>query len=325
MDRVLHFLRPLLRLNYTRPYAVCGVALLAAAIATFFAVHLKIDTNLTDLLPPQNPHVQALDSLNKTVGGGSELTVAIVSPSFRDNRRFAKALIHQSLHLYDHHTKSYFFDRGEYKRNTKFLRHNALYFATPRELTHITGYLQDQIKQSNTKANPFLVDFSTSSKKDTSKKKLKRFEKNYDALIPSKYAMSPDSTVLLVHLKPTEGKTHLAFLRSLYPKLDSLITAMRPSLYNKKMKVLDTDRLRHHLRQLTAIQYDVYSSFATGITSIILLVMLYFFIKKYLNYRRGSFEPKHGFWSHLIRMPVSVIVIGLPLLISLGVCRTKPI
>ncbi|HYW36447.1 MAG TPA: MMPL family transporter [Balneolaceae bacterium] len=317
MDRVLRFLRPLLTLNYKYPYAVVTAAIITAVIGGFFGARLKVDTDLTKLLPRKNPHVQALDSLKKTVGGESKLTVAIVSPSFKDNIHFAKDLIHKSLQLYDKKKQSPFFDRGEYKRDTKFLKNNALYFATSRELNDITAYLKNQIESSNKKANPFLVNFNDNEKQDTTEKKLKDFEKSYNTLIPSKYSISPDSTILLVNLEPTGSKTNLAYLGRLFTKFDSLVTAMNPHSYNKKMRVLYSGRLRHHLLQLNSIRKDVYNSFATGLSSIILLVMLYFFIKKYLNYRRGSFENKHGFWSHVIRMPVSVIVIGLPLLISL--------
>jgi predicted RND superfamily exporter protein len=63
---------------------------------------------------------------------------------------------------------------------------------------------------------------------------------------------------------------------------------------------------------------DVFNSFSLGISSVILLVMFYFGIKKYINYRRGSGEDRsHGIFQHIIRMPVPVIIIGLPLLVSL--------
>src|SRR5690625_4592341 len=64
---------------------------------------------------------------------------------------------------------------------------------------------------------------------------------------------------------------------------------------------------------------DVFNSFATGIGSVILLVMIYFFLKKYFNYRLGDkSRRRYSFWSHLIRAPLPIIIIGLPLLISLS-------
>jgi predicted RND superfamily exporter protein len=317
MDRVLRFLRPLLTLNYSYPYAVIGFAVITAVVGGFFAVHLKINTDLSNLLPQNNKHVQALHKLQQTVGGESAMVVAVKSPSFKDNVRFAQDLVHQSLQLYDNHSNTYFFERGNYKRNIDVLKNNALYFATSNELDEITSYLKDQIQESNKKANPFLVDFDTDQKQDTSKKKIKDFEKTYNSLIPPEYAVSPDSTVLLVHLEPTGTKTNLAYLNHMFSSMDSLVTALNPSSYNKKMEVHYANRWWTHLQQFKSINKDVYHSFATGIASIMLLVMLFFFAKKYISYRRGSHEGRHSIWAHILRMPVSALVIGLPLLISL--------
>src|SRR5699024_4756361 len=164
MDKVLRFLRPLLTLNYRYPYAVIGVAVITAVIGGYFSLHLKINTDLSRLLPKKNGHVQALHKLQNTVGGESSMAVAIISPSFEDNIRFAKDLVQQSLQLYSEQSDSYFFSRGSYKRNVDILKNNALYFATSNELDEITSYLQDQIKESNKKANPFLVNFNTEQK-----------------------------------------------------------------------------------------------------------------------------------------------------------------
>src|SRR5699024_2397389 len=142
--------------------------------------------------------VQALHKLQNTVGGESSMAVAIKSPSFEDNIRFAKDLVQQSLQLYSEQSDSYFFSRGSYKRNVDILKNNALYFATSNELDEITSYLQDQIEESNKKANPFLVNFNTDQEKDTSKERLKKFDETYNSLVPTKYSMSPDSTILLV-------------------------------------------------------------------------------------------------------------------------------
>ncbi len=317
MDRVLRFLRPLLTLNHKYPFAVIGFALITSGVCAYYAVQLKIDTDLAKLLPSQNKHVQALDSLKRTVGGEANMDVAIVSPSFSDNKKFARDLIQQSLQLHEPGTKKPLFSSGEYKRDTDILVNNALYFATPKELDEVTSYLKDQIQESNKKANPFLVNFDSDSEPDSSKKKIKDFENTYHSLIPSKYDVSPDSTVLLIHLKPTGTSTDLAYLSNMFSQFDSLITAMNPASYNNKMRVLYAGRIWQQYQSLVSIQKDVYSSFATGISSIILLVMLFFFVKKYLNYRRGSYERKHSIWAHVLRMPVSVLVIGLPFLVSL--------
>lgn len=320
MDKILRFLRPILSFNYNYPFAVLSIALVTAVAGAYYALQLKIDTDLAHLLPKKNEHVVALNKLQQTVGGESEMTVAIESPSFEDNKRFARDLIDESLKLYDDRTDNYFFKRADFRRETSILKDNALYFATSQELEDITEYLQNEIRSTKEEANPFLIDFSDGeNEEESNEEKLEDFEASYDAIIPSEYDISPDSTVLLVNFAPTGSKSDLTYLEDMFAKYDSLVTAMNPASYNEGMQVKYGGRLKRHLAQLESIMSDVSRSFATGISSVILLVILYFFIKKYINYRRGSKRhQQHGFWGHVIRMPVPFVLIGLPLIISLA-------
>lgn len=159
MDKILHFFRPLIKYSYSYPYWVLSITILLAVVLGNFAVQLSIDTDLANLLPKKNPHVQALDELQETVGGETAMEVAIKSPSFEDNKRFAEDLIDKSLELYDEQHNRAFFERAEFHKETAFLRDNALYFATPGELNDIETYLREEIQSAKEEANPFLVDF----------------------------------------------------------------------------------------------------------------------------------------------------------------------
>lgn len=325
MEKILRFFRPLIDINYKYPYWVLAVTIISAVVLGDYALGLKVDTDIANLLPRKNPHVQALDKLKNTVGGETTMDVAIKSPSFQDNKRFAEALIRKSLKLYDHKLENYFFERAEFRKETKFLKKNALYFATSNELGDIKDYLKDEIQKSKEKANPFFVDFGSDDEdqdqSDPKEKNIKQFEESYDALIPTEYPVSEDSTVMLVKFYPTGSKSNLSYLRRMFASYDSLLTAMNPKSYNSQMEVRFGGRLRRHLSELDSIMNDVYSSFASGISSVLLLVMLYFFFKKYIHYRKGNTideDEEHSFWEHLIRMPVPILIIGVPLVISLA-------
>lgn len=324
MDKILHFFRPLIKYNYKYPYWVLSVTILLAIVLGNFAVKLTIDTDLANLLPKKNPHVIALEELQETVGGETAMEVAIKSPSFEDNKRFAEDLIEKSLKLYDEQHDRHFFERAEFRKETAFLRDNALYFATPDELNDIEAYLKDEIQSAKEGANPFLVDFGEEEEGEggddaEADEELQAFEQSYEALIPPEYPVSPDSTVMVFKLFPTGSKSNLDYLRNMFASYDLLLGAINPQSYNSEMEVRYGGRLKRHLSEIDSIMNDVFNSFASGISSVILLVMIYFFIKKYVNYRRGDSEGRqHRFWEHLIRMPVPVIVIGLPLLVSLA-------
>lgn len=321
MEKVLRFLRPLLKFNASHPYWVLGITILSGIILGSFALQLRIDTDLANLLPENNPHVQALEKLQNTVGGETAMEVAVKSPSFEDNRRFIQDLIRESLELYDEESENYFFDRAEFRKETEFLRENALYFATSNELSDIKSYLREEVQKAKEDANPFLVDFDDEDEEtdDGKSEEISSFEESYDDLIPSEYPVSPDSTVAILELYPTGSKSDLSYLRRTFATYDSLLTAMNPESYNEEMEVEYGGRLKRHLAEIDSIMSDVLNSFASGISSVILLVMLYFSIKKYLNYRWSeNDELNHTFWEHLVRMPVPVLVIGIPLLISLS-------
>ncbi|SHG07332.1 hypothetical protein SAMN05443144_11837 [Fodinibius roseus] len=321
MDKILHFFRPLITYNYNYPYWVLSVTILLAIVLGSFAVQLSIDTDLANLLPKNNPHVKALDELQETVGGETAMEVAIKSPSFEDNKRFAEDLIEKSLALYDEQHDRPFFERAEFRKETAFLRDNALYFATPGELNDIETYLKDEIQSAKEGANPFLVDFGEEEEEEDAEadEELQDFEQSYEDLIPPEYPVSPDSTVMVFKLYPTGSKSNLDYLRNMFASYDLLLGAMNPQSYNSEMEVRYGGRLKRHLSEIDSIMNDVFNSFASGISGVILLVMIYFFIKKYVNYRRGDSEGReHRFWEHLIRLPVPVLVIGLPLLVSLA-------
>lgn len=319
MDKILQLFRPLIKFNYSHPYWVLSITLSLGIVLASFAVQLSIDTDLANLLPEKNPHVQALDKLQNTVGGETTMEVAVKSPSFVDNKAFINDLISQSLKLYDEESDNYFFERAEFRKETDFLQDNALYFATPNELSDIKEYLRSEIQNAKEEANPFLVNFDDEEEEKTEPDQISEFEESYDALIPSEYPVSPDSTVMIVKFYPTGSKSDLSYLRRMFDSYDSMLAEMKPQAYNAEMEVRYGGRLKRHLSEIDSIMGDVFNSFASGISSVIILVMLYFSFKKYINYRWGDSEDQtHGFLEHLIRLPIPALVIGIPLLISLS-------
>ncbi len=319
MHRLLLFLKPLVRLNVRHPYAVLSVAILLGLMAAAFAVRLKIDTDIANLLPDDNPRVVALNELRDTVGGETEMDVAIGSPDFKANIRFAEALVEQSLKLQDRRSGAPFFTKVEFRRDTEILKDYALYLATEDELDELITYLDDRIEEAKLEANPFFIDFGFEDESDEQgDDRAANFERTYNDLIPGEYAINADSTVVTLKLYPTGSKSDLAFLRRMFATYDSLVTAMQPASFHPDMQVRFGGRLKKHLLEIDSIMNDVFSSFSTGIGSVLLLVMLYFVGKKYLNYLKGSEDQrKKGFFSFLIRAPVSILVIGIPLFLSL--------
>ena len=93
MTTLFEALRPVIRFVVRRSGWVLLLALLLTGAGVYQAQTLTIDTDFANLLPEDDPTVQALERLRETVGGESEVAVGIVGPSFEANRRFADIVI----------------------------------------------------------------------------------------------------------------------------------------------------------------------------------------------------------------------------------------
>lgn len=320
MNKLIGFLKPLVQLNIRYPFWILGFAIFSAIFAGYFASKLTIDTDIANLLPPSNPNVQALEELQETAGGETEMEVAIKSPSFQANVEFANRLAEEALQLqYERHNAP-FFTGAEFRRDTELLKDNALYLATSRELDDIIDYLQEEIDTAKEDANPFLVDFDDEEEdvEEENGEDLDRFRESYDILVPSEYPVNEDSTLAILTLYPSGSRSDISYLEDMFDEFQGLIDRLEPASFHPEMEVQFGGRLKRHLAELDSIMNDVYSSFALGISSVILLVILYFSIKKYVNYRRTDPRlQRHSLLQHIIRAPVPMLVIGIPLLVSL--------
>lgn len=322
MQKIIEFLEPLIQQNIKRPYWVLFIALITALAGGYVASNLTVDTDFANLLPPSNPSVQALEKLRQTAGGESSMEVAIKSPSFEANVEFANRLAEESLDLHYERYNGPFFTGAEFRRETELLKDNALYLATTTELDSIIQYLQDEIDQAKQEANPFLVDFDDFDDEEEADEEdgedLDQFRESYDMLVPSEYPINADSTLAILTLYPSGSRSDITYLEDMFSEFQNLIDRLEPTSFHPEMEVRFGGRIKRHLTELESIMSDVYNSFATGISSVILLVILYFTIKKYLNYRRTDPRlQKHSLFQHIIRAPVPMLIIGIPLLVSL--------
>src|SRR5690554_3126956 len=293
MHRILHFLRPITEFNYRRPLIVLLASLLQALFAGNFALKLKIDTDIASLLPDTNKNVQALKKLQESVGGETVMEVAIRSSSFEANKRFAEELINRSLDLFDEKRGRPFFNRAEFRRDTEHLRQNALYLATEQELTGIIDFLQDEIDKAREQANPFYVDLGLGLEEEEKEEvDLEKFHQAYREMIPTEYPVNADSTLMIVKMFPAGSQSDIGYLEDLFEEYDRLIVSMNPASYHPDMEVRFGGRLKRHLQEFKSVMNDVYGSFAAGFSSVALLVALYFFLKKYINYRKGSLKDQ---------------------------------
>ena len=316
MDRIFSALRPFIRFVVNQAGWVLLFAVALSAVGVSFLVKLSVDTDLSKLIPPEYNSVQALEKLRATVGGEETVDVAIVSPSFDANKAFAEAFIPRVLSLQGEVNNEAYFSRVDYKRNTDFMKNNALYFATSTELDELESYLDQQIEQARLEANPFFFDLEDEEEPepDSTAESLQRV---YRDLVGKEYPVSDDSTALVVRLYPTGSQTDVGLIEKIYEELDGLILSMDPVSYHSEMEVVTAGRPLRRMTEVKTIADDVLGSFLAGVLTVLFVVVSYFLYKGYRARSGGEFSLSM-LLGQAARIPVLALLIGIPLLMSLS-------
>ena len=315
IERLFHRLEPWVRRLVRHPLPVLVVALALAALGGVLTNRLPIDTDFARLIPSSYPSVQALNELRERVGGENEATVVIESPSFEANKRFAEALIPQVLQLQGRGYDEPYFIRVDYYHDLTFLRANALYFATPNELDSLEAYLRREMRQARLEANPFY--FELDEEDDAPDPTAERLQALYEDLVTKEYPISDDSTTMAIRFYPSGAQTDIGFIDDAYDDLDRLVASMNPQQFHPQMEITLGGRLLRQLIEVETITSDVWNSFGAGVMTLLLIVVAYFSYKSYRVRAGHRWNPK-VLRAVLVRAPVSAVILGGPLLVSLA-------
>ncbi|PSQ73251.1 MAG: transporter [Bacteroidetes bacterium QH_9_64_21] len=322
MDRLFDALRPFIRGVVRHAVWVLALALVLSGAGGYLASNLDLDTDISNLVPEDYESVQALRKLQRTVGGESDMAVAIVSPSFDANRQFAEDLIPKALSLKRAQDMSEtYLTRVDYKRDVEFLKDNALYFASNQEFRQVEDFLQDQIeeaKQARQEANPFYFELEEEEEDTTETAESdEELEGVYDRLIGTRYPVSDDSTTMVLRFFPSGSNTDIGYIENLYADARDLIDRMEPESYHPEMTVVLAGRLYRQLVEVRTLWNDVAGSFGVGVGTVLLVVILYFLYKSYRVRARRRLDWR-ALLRELVRAPVMGLVIGVPLFMSLA-------
>ncbi|PSQ69003.1 MAG: transporter, partial [Bacteroidetes bacterium QH_2_64_26] len=322
MDRLFDALRPFIHGVVRHAVWVLALALVLTGTGGYLASNLDLDTDISNLVPKDYESVQALRKLQRTVGGESDMAVAIVSPSFDANKQFAEDLIPKALSLKRaQDTSGTYLTRVDYKRDVEFLKDNALYFASDQEFRQVEDFLQDQIeeaKQARQEANPFYFELEEEEEDTTETAESgEELEGVYDRLIGTRYPVSDDSTTMVLRFFPSGSNTDIGYIENLYADARDLIDRMDPESYHPEMTVVLAGRLYRQLVEVRTLWNDVAGSFGVGVGTVLLVVILYFLYKSYRVRARRRLDWR-ALLRELVRAPVMGLVIGVPLFMSLA-------
>jgi predicted RND superfamily exporter protein len=319
MNRLFDALRPFIRGVVRHAVWVLALALVLTGAGGYLASNLDLDTDISNLVPEDYESVQALRKLQRTVGGESDMAVAIVSPSFDANKQFAEDLIPKALSLKRaQDTSGTYLTRVDYKRDVEFLKDNALYFASNQEFRQVEDFLQNKIeeaKQARQEANPFYFELEEDTTETAESNE--ELEGVYDRLIGTRYPISDDSTTMVLRFFPSGSNTDIGYIENLYADVRDLVDRMEPESYHPEMTVVLAGRLYRQLVEVRTLWNDVAGSFGVGVGTVLLVVILYFLYKSYRVRARRRLDWR-ALLRELVRAPVMGLVIGVPLFMSLA-------
>lgn len=313
-DNLFKYLLPVIRLVINHALFVLSSSLILAIIGLIFSLNLSIDNDFSKLIPNHYPSVQALEQLREQVGSSNEVAVVIESSSFDTNLEYAEALIPRAMQLQNPSDRRPYFLRYEFRKETGFLESNALYFATDAELDLLENFLDDEIENARLEANPFYFEFDEETGSSDSIRQ--QLQNTYDELIGSEYPVSPDSLVMAVRFYPAGSQSDIEYIRNIYRDLDRLTSRLIKEFNHPDIQVVLAGRLLRTLIEIDSIYIDVRDSFGAGVLMLLIMVMAYFFYKNYQVRSEGVYSARIIF-SELIRTPVTALIMGLPLVISL--------
>ncbi|WP_440998801.1 efflux RND transporter permease subunit [Fodinibius sp. SL11] len=314
METIFNRLQRILKSIIRFPISALVVSLVLSIIGLVLATNLRVDTDLSELIPDDYPSVQALQKLQEQVGAEHEVAVIIESPSLEANKAFAEALIPQALQMQQANGNPYFV-RAEYRKEITFIKENALYFATDKELDQLQDYLVQKIDKAKEEANPFYfeLDDEESSELDSLGNELSNL---YNELIGAEYAISPDSTALAVKLFPSGSQTDLTFVRNTYSELQNLVNRIRPADFHPNMNIVLAGRLIRTLIEVQAITKDIINSFGAGALLLLVFVVLYFQYKSYRS-QAGDYFSFSLMLKQFRHIPAHALIVALPMAFSL--------
>ena len=311
MEYIFRRLRPWLRFVLGHAWQVVLISIFITAASLMLARNLVIDPDFTHLIPDSYPSVQAVERIRETIGAGEvSVDLAVESPSFEANRKFAEALLPAALALRDSVTGESFFVRAELRRDTEFLRSNGLYFATEDELDDVESWLEDQIVEARLEANPFF--FALDDDEDTSDEAAARLRDTFERIVGSEYLTNPDSTILVARFFVSGSSTNVTYIETIYRAMEGAIADVNPAAFHAQMQTYLAGRLWRQRIEVRAITDDVLGSFSAGLLAVLLAIMSYFL------YKAVQVRGRWATGREALRAPLTALLIGLPLSMSLS-------
>ena len=269
----------LARLGHRRPWQALLLVTLVAALAGISASRVRLDADLSGLLPKSFASIRGLEQLQKRFGGIGYVVVVGQGEDLQGLRRFAddaalRLAALPEVRWVDH------------KRSGEFLKDRALYFLDTADLEEVHKRLQARYKYEKRKANPLYVklddepvpplDFGDIEARVAggSQKRLSGDGEPY-YLEPNAGKTADGKTFarIVVMAKPARTSVDLAYAAQLLRKAEAEVAALDPQRYGPGFRADLTGTFKKKVDQQGQIAADIASTSLLALA----LVLAYLF------------------------------------------------
>lgn len=223
-----------LRLVFARPYTILGAVLLptAACVVCTYLLFRNIRTDFATLLPENDRSVLHLGEITRRLGGAGSIFVAVSSPDFTANARFAEALA-QKISRYPRDViKSVDYNMSAADR---FFSQRSLYFLELSELAELRSALNDMLGKMRLQV--LGLDFdeyrpeAAIQRITANSARRRRMQNPFGTNLHGYFADAAGENLVLM-VRPAAETSDLNFSREIVSRLSADIRALRPESFH---------------------------------------------------------------------------------------------
>lgn len=256
-----------------RSYGLILLVALAATVAGgWLMTRLKLESDLSQLLPESFPSVQALNEMRaEGIGGSSKLRVVLTGAEFPELVATAEALEERL-------PSSPYVSYAQYRNDRDFFERNALLFLSVQELDSLYDAIQSAIDEKKQELNPFMVEdlFGGGEEEESAGSDLDAWEARYEASLPKPYYTNDDSTVLVVEVFPSEESVDNAFGRAMLADVRRIVDETLRAEGETGIQAFFGGNIKNRIDEYETLKRDIFGTALYGITGVFLLLVLYF-------------------------------------------------
>ncbi len=265
--------------SHRQPFVALLLVLLVTLGAWRLASNLKLDSDLTELLPQSFRSVKDIEVLKQRFGGVGYVVVVGRGADADALRRFADDIAPKLATL---PTVRYV----DYQRPVAFFEDRALYFLDVEDLATVDTTLRSRAEWEKRNRNPLYLDLEDSEPPSLELKELRdkyagRSDRKWlKTQLGEQYYLDPDKKIVALLVKPSKMSIDLAFAREVVGDVERVVAGIDPKAYGPNFNIALTGRYKKRVDQQDLIQRDL--TIASTVATLLVLGYLVIHFRRFL-------------------------------------------